>query len=259
MSRTTPKLGCRLPSIAGIAGAAVLILGVTVSAAALEKMPASCQLYSGEASLDSLKKRESHLKDEFLLSASTASGDHCEMANIHYKLARLLPDQQVQYLNSCIDHSQRAILRDSQSGAGYFFKGLCLGRLGEMKGIWNSLKIITPVRENMEAAARINPAIDHGGPHRALGRLYFKLPGVLGGDLKKSIDHLLKAVDYGPRYWENHYFLAESYFENKQYLLARSELQSAMKIASQPSDDPDSKSRTVEFQKLMNAIERKLH
>ena len=235
------------------------MLGFAAPATASKNEPPACQLYTGTSSLESLKQRESRLKDEFLRSSSAASGDHCEIANIHYKLARLLPDQQIQYLNSCIDHSQRAILRDSRSGAGYFFKGLCLGRLGELKGIWGSLKIITPFRENMETAAKIDPAIDRGGPHRALGRFYFKLPGILGGDLKKSIDHLQKAVDYGPRYWENHYFLAESYYENRQYLLARSELQTAMDIASQPNDDPDSKTHTIEFQKLMKAIERNLH
>jgi tetratricopeptide (TPR) repeat protein len=259
MSRTTPKLGHRLPSFSGIAGAAVLILGLALPAVAMENISPPCGLYSGAASLESLKERESRLKDELLHSASAAIGDHCEMANIHYKLARMLPDQQVQYLNSCIDHSQKAILRDSRSGVGYFYKGLCLGRLGELKGMWNSLTIIKPFRKNMEAAVKINPALDHGGPHRALGRLYFKLPGILGGDIKKSIDHLLKAVDYGPRYWENHYFLAESYFENRQYRLARTELQSAMKIASQSNDDPDSKTHTVEFQALMKKIERNLH
>ena len=237
----------------------ILVLGLAVPAEASKDQLPACHLYTGTTSLESLKQREQILKDELLGSASPAGGDHCEIANIHYKLARLLPDQQIQYLNSCIDHSQRAILRDSRSGVAYFFKGLCLGRLGEMKGIWGSLKIITPVRENMEAAARIDPALDHGGPHRALGRLYFKLPGVLGGDIKKSIDHLLKAVDYGPRYWENHYFLAESYYENQQYRLARSELQKAMDIASQPNDDPESKTHTTEFQKLMKAIERNLH
>jgi len=259
MYKTTPKLGYRLLSIAGIAGAAILMLGFAVPAVAMENIPPSCKLYTGTASLESLKQRESHLKDELLHSSSAALGDHCEIANIHYKLARMLPDQRVQYLNSCIDHSQRAILRDSRSGVGYFYKGLCLGRLGELKGMWKSLTTIKPFRENMEAAVKINPAIDSGGPHRALGRLYFKLPGVLGGDIKKSIDHLLKAVDYGPRYWENHYFLAESYFENHQYYLARSELQSAMEIASQPNDDPDSKTHTVEFQALMKKIEHNLH
>jgi tetratricopeptide (TPR) repeat protein len=256
MNQSIPKLGSKLPSMAV---AAMVMLGCAASAGAMEKTPPSCQLYKGEIAVKSLKQRETHLKDIFLHSSPAASGDHCEMANIHYKLARLLPDQQVQYLNSCIDHSEKAIVRDSRAGVAYFFKGLCLGRLGELKGIWKSLKIIKPFRKNMETAVKINPALDRGGPHRALGRLYFKLPAILGGDIKKSIDHLLKAVDYGPRYWENHYFLAESYFENSQYRLARSELQSAMKIASQPNDDPESKTHTVEFQTLMKKIEHNLH
>jgi tetratricopeptide (TPR) repeat protein len=259
MIRTTSKLGRSLPLINGIAGAVILILGCALPAVAMETMLPSCKLYTGAASVEPLKQRESNLKDELLHSASAAIGDHCEMANIHYNLARMLPDLRVQYLNSCIDHSQRAILRGSLSGVGYFYKGLCLGRLGELKGLWNSLTIIKPFRENMEAAIKINPAIASGGPHRALGRLYFKLPGVLGGDIKKSIDHLLKAVDYGPRYWENHYFLAESYFDNHQYLLARTELQSAMEIASQSNEDPDSETRKVELQVLMKKIEHNLH
>jgi hypothetical protein len=41
--------------------------------------------------------------------------------------------------------------------------------------------------------------------------------------------------------------------------LARTELQSAIEISSQPNDDPDSKTHTVEFQALMKDIERNLH
>ncbi len=151
-------------------------------------------------------------------------------------------------------------MRDAQAGVAYFFKGLCIGRLGEMRGVWGSLKIIEPFRKDMEAAAQINPAIDRGGPPRALGRFYFKLPRIIGGDIQKSIDHLLQAVSHGPAYWENHFFLAESYFENHQYLKARAELQQAMDMAAQPNDDdPESKTRTVEFQGLMQAIERNIH
>ena len=259
MSRTTPKLGCHFSRIAGIAGVVCLILALSTPALARTDGSSECHLYTGTASLESLKQRERLLTEKLQQAAASAGGDHCEMANIHYKLARLLPDQQVRYLNSCIDHSQKAILRDSHSGVAYFFKGLCLGRLGEMKGIWGSLKIITPVRENMETAAKIDPALDRGGPHRALGRMYYKLPGILGGDIKKSIDHLQKAVDYGPRYWENHYFLAESYYENRQYQLARSELQKAMDMASRADDDPEIKTHVAEFQKLMKDIERNLH
>lgn len=259
MNKTTFKLGPRfLPA----AGAVMLILAFAGPATAMENVvdTPSCKLYKGDTSLESLQKREAILKEELLRSGSPAMGDHCEMANIHYQLARLLPDKQFQYLNSCIDHSQRAVLRDPRAGAAYFFKGLCLGRLGEVKGLWGSLNIIGPFRKNMEVAVKINPALDRGGPHRALGRLYFKLPVILGGNIEKSIDHLLQAVSYGPKYWENHFFLAESYFENDQYRLARAELQQAIKIESRLSeDDADSKTHTVEFQGLMQAIERNIN
>ena len=259
MNRTTPNFG---RGLSGMAGAAMLVLALAAPAMAKENVHASpsCNLYAGEAVVDSLQQREVDLKNELLRSASPAMGDHCEIANIHYQLARMLPDRQVHYLESCIDHSQRAILRDSQAGVAYFFKGLCIGRLGEMRGVWGSLQIIEPFRKNMEVAAQINPALDRGGPHRALGRFYFKLPGILGGDIQKSIDHLLQAVSHSPAYWENHFFLAESYFENNQYLKARSELQQAIDRASQLNDDDaDSQTRTVEFQGLMQAIERNIH
>ncbi len=259
MDPTTPNSGRGLSKIAGTA---ILILGFAVPAMAMEniyKAP-SCNLYAGEEMVESLQQRETVLKNELLHSASPAIGDYCELANIHYQLARMLPDMQVQYLNSCIDHSQRAIAREAHAGVAYFFKGLCFGRLGEMRGVWGSLKTIEPFRKNMETAAQINPAIDRGGPHRALGRFYFKLPRILGGDIQKSIDHLLQAVSYGPAYWENHFFLAESYFENSQYIKARAELQQAIDIASRLNDnDPESQTRTVEFQGLMQAIERNIH
>ncbi|TDJ52178.1 MAG: hypothetical protein E2O45_00670 [Nitrospina sp.] len=258
MDRTTPNSGRRL---AEIAGTAMLVLTLAGPATAMEDVYSSpsCKLYAGEKTVESLQQREAVLKDA-LLPSPVDGGDLCERANIHYRLSRMLPDRQVQYLISCIGLSQRAIVRDAQAGVAYFFKGLCVGRLGEMRGVWGSLKTIEPFRKNMEAAAQINPAIDRGGPHRALGRFYFKLPRILGGDIQKSIDHLLQAVSYGPVYWENHFFLAESYFENRQYIKARAELQQAVDIASRLNDDnPESKTRTVEFQGLMQAIERNIH
>jgi tetratricopeptide (TPR) repeat protein len=259
MNRTTPKLGCRPSWITGITGAAILMLGWVGPAPAAEITTPSCRLYTGEFSPEALKQRESQLKDELLVSASPAGGDHCELANIYYKLARLLPDQQVQYLNTCIDHTEKAILQDPRSGAGYFYKGLCLGRLGEINGIAASIDVLNTFPGIMETAAEIDPAIERGGPHRALGRYYFEVPWLFGGDVEKSIDHLQKAVDYGPGYWENHFFLAEAYFENDQYQLAKTALQKTIELASQSKDEPDNKIPNIKFQALMKDIESNLN
>lgn len=246
--------GFPLAAAVGLIG----LMATSVLAAGPTPKSPACNLYEGKVVLESLKQRATLLQGE-LSQAPSQQGDHCEMANIHYHLSRLLPDQKARYLKSCIDHSQKAITRNPSAGGAFFLKGLCLGRLGEINGVWGSIKIVKQFRITMETAADLDPAIDRGGPHRALGRYFYKLPGVLGGDIQKSIDHLRKAVKYGPQYWENHFFLAESYFENAQYQLARSELQRAIITERSLNNDPDHLARTVEFKGLMTAIKNHIH
>ena len=255
MIRTTLKF-----SVLACAAAVFLTVLAAAPVRAMEAVPQApvCRMYQGENSLEALQARIAELREESLHNPG-GEADGCEKANIHYQLARLLPDQQKQHLNTCIQLTQTAIDHDARAGVAHFFKGLCLGRLGETKGIWGSLNIIGPFRESMEVAASLDPALDSGGPHRALGRLYFKLPLVLGGDLGKSIEHLQKAVTFGPQYWENHFFLAESYYENKQYAEARTELQRAIDIESQLSGDPGHTIRSTELKGLMQAIENHIH
>ena len=205
-----------------------------------------CQLYSGEKSLEALQQRKTALMDDAI--------DHCEMANIHYQLARQSADQQVHYLGLCIESADRAIQQNSQAGAAYFIKGLCQGRKGESSGLWSSLKVIDPFRENMELAVKVAPGIDRGGPHRALGRLYYELPGLLGGDLTKSVHHLQQAIKYGPGYWENHFFLAESYHSLARYAEAKDALAAAMKISAKDPGHSDAPERQQNFEDLMDSI-----
>ena len=44
----------------------------------------------------------------------------------------------------------------------------------------------------MQQVIAIDPAYEHGGPYRVLGRMYFKLPRFAGGGINKSIDESKK-------------------------------------------------------------------
>ena len=210
-----------------------------------------CQFYSGEKTLVALQERKAALVNGGI--------DHCEVANIYYQLAKITGGQQApveknHYLEQCIESAERAIQQDAQAGTAYFLRGLCLGRKGESQGLWSSLKTINPFRENMEIAVKIAPGVDRGGPHRALGRLYYKLPGLLGGDLGKSIHHLKQSIKYGPGYWENRYFLAESYFSLARYAEAKDTLATAMKLSAQDPDQSGAPERRQNFEDLMASI-----
>ena len=134
--------------------------------------------------------------------------------------------------------TKKTIEINSQSANGYFFNGLCRGTLGQTQGIWSSLEIIGPFKKDMETAINLDPSIEEGGPHRALGNLYLKLPYVLGGDLERSIAHFQKAIQLGSEFGENYLGLAEAYIENGDFVLAKGILHTLlnMKLSSQKEE-----------------------
>ena len=142
------------------------------------------------------------------------------------------------FFSLCIAQTKKTIEINSQSANGYFFNGLCSGTLGQTQGIWSSLGTIAPFKKDMETAINLDPSIEEGGPHRALGNLYLKLPYVLGGDLERSIGHFQKAIQLGSEFGENYLGLAEAYIENGDFILAKGILHTLlnMKLSSQKEE-----------------------
>ncbi|MFQ5716202.1 MAG: TRAP transporter TatT component family protein [Nitrospinales bacterium] len=158
------------------------------------------------------------------------------------------------YFKLCMKKADRALALNRKAAEGYYFKGVCAGKAGQLSGVWSSLGIIKPFKKNMERAAALNPAIENGGPHRALGKFYFDLPSLLGGDRKKSIDHLKQAVRYGPGFADNYFYLAESYYADGNKPAARSALLSFLKIARNSPNKPGLSKKLHKAQKLLKKI-----
>ncbi|MEK9629768.1 MAG: TRAP transporter TatT component family protein [Nitrospinota bacterium] len=130
-------------------------------------------------------------------------------ARVHYALAKKSDDLKIHHYDQCIQISAQAIELQPDSAISYFFRGLCRGKKGELKGVWASLEIIDPFEEDMKKAVSLDPTVVHSGPHRALGKLYLELPFFLGGDLGKAEAHLSEAVRLSPDYAENYLGLAQ--------------------------------------------------
>jgi len=162
------------------------------------------------------------------------------MGRIYFKLGGKTTNEskKIHFFSLCIKHTRKTIKINSQSARGYFFNGLCNGTLGETQGIWSSLSIIDPFKKDMETTISLDPSIEEGGPHRALGNLYLKLPYILGGDLSRSIGHFKKAIRLGSEFGENYLGLAEAYIENDELLLAKNTLSKVinMKFNSQNAE-----------------------
>jgi len=162
------------------------------------------------------------------------------LARTHFSLGERAATKRAKkkYFTRCRDNAARALARDKRSAEAYYFKALCMGQLGRLKGVFGSLSLISSFRKNMERAARLDPSVEQGGAHRALGKYYAALPALLGRDLKKSIRHLQRAIRYGPTFADNYFFLAESYRAAGNAKAARATLRAYLRAVQKSPDAP---------------------
>ena len=188
-------------------------------------------------------------------------GPHYKLARIYYKLGGLSQSEAAKEnnFNHCMTHSTRAVEINHKSALGYFYRGLCRGKRGKVKGIFKSLETLTPFKNDMETALKLDPNISHGGPNRALGKMYNQLPFFLGGSNKKSIYHLKEAVKIAPEYWENHLFLGEVYYDNSDYNQSMDSLRHVLKITEADKNDPKTAKNRQKAEDLIKKIDKKMN
>ena len=186
---------------------------------------------------------------------------HEKLAQIYYKLGGLSKAKSAKEINynHCMTHTTRAIEINPKSASGFFFRAICRGKLGQLKGMFKSLGTLSPFKKDMETALDLDPSISHGGPNRGLGIMYNQLPFFMGGSNKKSIYHLKEAVKIAPEYWENHLFLGEVYYDNSDYNLAMDSLRNVLKYTEAKKEDPKLKTKRQEAEDLMKKIEKKMN
>ncbi len=178
------------------------------------------------------------------------------LARTYYSLGEQSPEEVgKEYYDHCITRADQAIQRNHQSAWGFFFRGICRGKLGEMQGIWSSLAIIKPLKKDLIQAVQFDPSVSQGGPHRALGKLYLELPGLLGGSVDKSVDHLQQAVVLGPKFADNYLFLAEALYEQENYQAAKNTLGDLLLIIEEFKDNPKTQKIRQEAQALIKKID----
>ena len=177
------------------------------------------------------------------------------LARTYFRLGdKSTGDTAKNYFHRCVEQAGLAIELNRQSAWGYFFRGICRGKLGELQGIWKSLAIIRPLKRDLLTALKLDPSIDRGGPDRALGKLYLELPGILGGSLDKSVDHLKQAVALDPKFEDNYLFLAQALYEKGSYRLASNTLMELFKITKQSDNLPKVQKIRQQAQELMEKI-----
>jgi tetratricopeptide (TPR) repeat protein len=93
---------------------------------------------------------------------------------------------------------------------GHMWLAANMGALAESFGLRQGLKYRGEIKNELLTVLRLDPAYEQGSADRALGRWYYKVPGLFGGSDQKSEEHLRRSLTYNPTSTASLYFLAET-------------------------------------------------
>jgi hypothetical protein len=158
---------------------------------------------------------------------------------------------------------------DLQAKATYQF-GANLGKWAEARGIGASLGEWPKLRDSMETIIKDlkKPEVEYAGALRVLGRAYFKLPSLLGGSNKKSLQYLNKAnqlttiTELGfSKYPTNITYLAETMIEEKFITAAKELLTKFITYVKENGAEkynadlvPETKAEVINAQNILNKL-----
>lgn len=142
-------------------------------------------------------------------------------------------------LEAGIDAGRTAATLAPNAPDGHFWMAANMGALAEAFGLRQGIRYRGAIRDALERARTLQPAYLDGSPDRALGRWYFKVPRLFGGDLAQSEEHLRAALAYNPQSVLTLLFLGETLAERSRTAEARAVLQRAIDAPLDPAWAPE--------------------
>jgi tetratricopeptide (TPR) repeat protein len=153
----------------------------------------------------------------------------------YYTADGATPKGKINYYERGITIGNRAVAQNPNGVEGHFWLAANDGGYCEEKGGLTALRHVGKVRASMENVLRLNDKYEEGSAYAALGEMDRRLPGLFGGNLKRSIATLEKGLKLFPNNLEIKYALADSYREANRKAEARTQLQELLAL---PIDSP---------------------
>ncbi len=209
-------------------------------------------LYRDRANLQSA--REATAIWNARVSANTLDFDSWwKLARAYYWLGGHGPQEgRKQDLQRGIAAAERAIALEADRPEGYFWKAANMGALAESFGMRQGIKYRGAIKEALETVLRLDAAFQHGSADRALGRWYYKVPGLFGGDKKKSEKHLRKSLTYNPNSTASLFFLAETLFSMDRDTEAVEQLKKILAAPLDPNWAPEDSEFKAKAEQLLS-------
>lgn len=157
-------------------------------------------------------------------------------------------------LDAGLAAGQQAIALDGKRPEGHFWMAANMGALAESYGLRAGIRYRKPIKAALEEVLRLDPKFQAGSADRALGRWYYKVPGMFGGSDEKAEQHLRKSLTYDPNSTASHFFLAETLLELGRKADARAELQKVLDAPANPDWAPEDREFKQKARALLDKV-----
>jgi len=137
------------------------------------------------------------------------------------------------------DAGRRAVKLRPDRAEGHFWLGVNLGLIGEEEGLLRGIRLVDPVRTEMETVIRLDPDFEQRGAQRILARLYYRAPFFKGGDKQRSIELLQDCLKRYPSDSFALLYLADDYLAVGRRAEARRLLQQILDLCPDPVYGPE--------------------
>ena len=145
-----------------------------------------------------------------------------KLARARYWLGSHAPEgERRAFLEQGLAAARAAAAIEPAKPEGHFWLAANMGTLAESFGLRQGLKYRGEIKDELLTVLKLDPTFQEGSADRALGRWYFKVPGLFGGSNRKSEEHLRRSLTYNPSSSASLYFLAETLIDMKRPSEAR--------------------------------------
>jgi tetratricopeptide (TPR) repeat protein len=180
-----------------------------------------------------------------------------KLARANYWLGGHVPQRERKAaLEAGIAAGRAAVAVQPNRPEGHFWIAANMGALAESFGLRQGLKYRGDIRDELMIVLKLDPAFQQGSADRALGRWYFKVPGLFGGSKKKSEEHLRRSLTYNPNSTASRYFLAETLLDMDRKAEAIAELQRVLELPLDPEWEPEDREFKAKAQRLLTTLKQ---
>ena len=138
----------------------------------------------------------------------------------------------LKYFDKGVAFAQRAVTAKPDAVEGHFWLAANYGGKAQLVGALKALSTVKKIRSEMQAVVKLDDKYENGNAYLALGEIDRELPGIMGGDKKRSMSLYEQGLKVAPENLDLKIALAKAFQNVKRNDEAKKLLQEVVQATA---------------------------